>query len=554
MKQHPLAYLLALTSAAAFGAEEQSTSWEHAPSDYVVPPGMVHGGAFIDRILPMPVANGLRSDVWGGDNVKPRNVENGLEDPKWSYWCMDVFHAEGKEHMFAVRWLESSPKGHMNWGNSTIVHAVAEQPTGPFQVQQEIGPGHNVMCYQAQDGTYVLYAIGRAYTSRSLDGPWQPYDLKYDTRGTAGVAMSNHTFTQREDGSYLMISRSGHVWISEDGLKPYQKITTESAYPPVKGRYEDPVVWRDEVQYHLIVNDWFGRIAYYLRSKDGVSWVWDQGKAYDITMARHPDGTREKWYKFERPNVRQDALGRATHIYFAVIDSGKDQDLGSDNHSSKIIALPLTVQRRLKILNYQPDAAANWETRVAILAEEGFDPTQDVDVASLTFGAPKAVDFGKGGKAVKTEITGKDLVVTFAGENGIEPADYAGKLLGRTRRGELLYGYVRLPGHTAPTAILSPRQPELHGADTLSITVENFGLAASDPATMQVKFRGSDRTTKEGAVVLPAMQPKATAKVAIRIPAGVLKPGTSCDLEIITPCKNSQPLVTKTKLAVPATP
>ena len=543
-------FTVALTTSAAFGAEEPSTSWEHAPSDYVVPAGMVHGGAFIDRILPMPVANGLRSDGWGGDNVKPRNMDNGLEDPKWSYWCMDVFHADGKEHMFAVRWPESSPKGHMTWPQSSIVHAVADDPTGPFQVKQEVGPGHNVMCYQAKNGSYVLYAIGRAYTATSLDGPWQPYDLKFDTRGTAEVPMSNHTFTQREDGSYLMISRGGHVWISEDGLKPFHKITTESAYPPVKGRYEDPVVWRDEVQYHLIVNDWFGRIAYYLRSKDGISWVWDQGKAYDITMARHPDGSREKWYKFERPNVRQDALGRATHIYFAVIDSGKDQDLGNDNHSSKIIALPLSVQRRLKMLDNAPTA----EIRVAILAEEGFDPTQDVDVSSLTFGAPKAVDFGKGCKAIKSEISGKDLVVTFAGESGFEPIDFAGKLLGKNRRGELLYGYVHLPGHTDPTAALSPRQPLLDGAERLTITVDNFGLAASDAATMQVRFRGPDRKSHEVSAALPAMPPSATATVAVAIPAGVLKPGTPCPVEIITPCKNSQPLITKTKVNVPTTP
>lgn len=57
------------------------------------------------------VDSGLRSDVWGGDKVKPRNVDNGLEDPKWSYWCMEVFPSGGKEHMFAVRWPESSPKG-----------------------------------------------------------------------------------------------------------------------------------------------------------------------------------------------------------------------------------------------------------------------------------------------------------------------------------------------------------------------------------------------------------------------------------------------------------
>ena len=57
------------------------------------------------------------------------------------------------------------------------------------------------------------------------------------------------------------------------------------------------MVWRDEVQYNLIVNDWFGRTAYYLRSKDGVHWVWDQGKAYDAMWYAIPDGTKERWYQ-----------------------------------------------------------------------------------------------------------------------------------------------------------------------------------------------------------------------------------------------------------------
>ena len=62
-------------------ADEAETSWEHAPTDYKVPPGMVFGGAFIDRILPMPVRDGLESDVWGGDNVKHGDLSSALYNP-----------------------------------------------------------------------------------------------------------------------------------------------------------------------------------------------------------------------------------------------------------------------------------------------------------------------------------------------------------------------------------------------------------------------------------------------------------------------------------------
>ena len=528
---------------------------EHGPSPYVVPAGMVPGGAFIDRILPMPVYHGLVTNVWGGDNVKPRDADNGLEDPKWSYWCMSVQHGpDGREHMFAVRWPEDSPKGHKTWPNSRIVHAVAERPTGPFAVKQEIGPGHNVMCYQAKDGTYVLYAIGRAYTSKSLEGPWAAYDLQYDLRGGRKVAMSNHTFTRREDGSYLMVSRSGHIWISEDGLKPYKKITDESVYPPIQGAFEDPVVWRDEVQYNLIVNDWFGRTAYYLRSKDGVRWVWDAGKAYDTDVVRHPDGSKESWFKMERPNVRQDEHGRATHIYFAAIDCPKDQDLGGDNHSSKILALPLCVPRRLEILDAGPPAAGPREIRVSIKAEEGFDPAADVDVPSLSFGAPSRVDFGKGAKPLRSEVSGKDLVVVFeAAGGGFAPADYAGKLLGKNKRGELLLGYARLPGQGALQPILVARAPALAGPQSLAVTVENFGQVPSAPAAMKANFRIEGAAPRTATAAVPALPPYGSATVTVPVDAAWTTAGKAGRVEAVIESEGGPPIVLKADAAVLAT-
>jgi hypothetical protein len=51
-----------------------------AESTYVVPDGLVRGGAFIDCFLPVPLRGPLRSDVWGADNVIPRDVDNGIEE------------------------------------------------------------------------------------------------------------------------------------------------------------------------------------------------------------------------------------------------------------------------------------------------------------------------------------------------------------------------------------------------------------------------------------------------------------------------------------------
>lgn len=489
---------------------------QHAPSSYKVPAGIVPGGAFIDRILPIPAPNGLHPGSWGGNNVKPRVVENGLEDPAWSYWCMSV-HREGDGlfHMFATRWSEGDPRGHNAWPNSRVVHATSASPTGPFAVKGEVGPGHNVMCYRAKDGTYVLYVIDGAYTAKSPDGPWKRYDLKYDLRGMPGVAMSNHTFVSREDGSVLMVSRGGHVWISEDGLKPFRKITCETMYPKIPGHFEDPVVWRDEVQYHLIVNDWHGRTAFYLRSPDGVNWNWDQGKAYDIEVVRHPDGSKEGWHKLERPNVLQDEYGRATHLYLAAMDAPKDLDRGGDGHSSKVLALPLVVERRMEMLPSTADVGA--KVRVKILAEPGFDPAS-LDTASLRFGAPGEVNPGGGAKAMDSVGSEGGRVVSFESSGGMySPSDPVAKLLGKTRQGDLVLGYVRAPGHPGLKGILSPQPPRITEPGKLVVTVENFGLKTSAPTTVKVTLRGEGIEPMTVSAPVPALDPYAGTEVTLAI-------------------------------------
>ena len=103
----------------------------------------------------------------------------------------------------------------------------------------------------------------------------------------------------------------------------------------MKGEFEDPVVWRDSLQYHLIVNDWLGRIAFYQRSLDGVHWVTEQGEAYVPGISRHKDGKVENWFKYERAKVYQDKEGRPIQMNFAVIDTIKWEDHGNDHLSSK---------------------------------------------------------------------------------------------------------------------------------------------------------------------------------------------------------------------------
>jgi hypothetical protein len=272
-----------------------------------------------------------------------------------------------------------------------------------------------------------------------------------------------------------MVCRGGGIWISDDGLSTYRQVSEESVYPKVEGRFEDPVLWRTHIQYHMVVNDWYGRIAYYLRSRDGLEWKVDPGEAYLPGIARYEDGTEEGWFKYERMKVLQDELGRATQAHFAVIDTLKHEDKRLDSHSSKHICIPLTVGRQLEILNREVIDCCIDSIRVLLKAEEGFDPHKDMDFSSLRFGAPEEVNYGFGSQLLEKQESGKDLVLVFEGKgNGLSEGNFTAKLLGRDREGKLLFGYARLPWVDYPDASATVFAVSGHaGYDT--IRVEEFG-------------------------------------------------------------------------------
>lgn len=454
--------------------------------------GLVHGGQFIDRLLPMPIRGELTSETWGSENVLPRDVTNGIEDSEWSYWGGNaVLGEDRKYHLYVCRWPENSPKGHFEYPDSTVVHAVSEDSLGPYKVKDTIGGGHNPTIYQLKNGRYIIYCVGHMYSSATLQGPWKRSAFDFHRRQRYSFkTLVNFTFAPREDGSYLAVSRRGYVWVSPTGQSVWHQVSSESVYPPVEGIFEDPVIWKTEVQYHLIANDWKGRIAYYMRSKDGIHWQTEPGEAYTPGIARYEDGTTVDWYKYERIRVLQDDHGRATQAHFAVIDIDKRSDLPNDKHSSKHICIPLTVGRLMSVLDTEMVTADTKEIRVNIKSEVGFDPHQDMDLKSLRFGASEEVNFGRGSKVLKTEKSGDDLIVVFDGQgHGITPDNFAGKLLGKTRAGKLLFGFSRLPGVDYIEPVLSSLQPQFAFTDDgleAYVEVQNFGQIASQKTAVKV--------------------------------------------------------------------
>lgn len=466
--------------------------------------GLVYGGRFMDRFLPTPIIGELTSDTWGSKEVVPRSVLNGLEDNQWSYWGGNILQDEnGTYHLYVCRWREDSKKGHMAWPQSEVAHAVADNKLGPFNVLDVVGNGHNPEIYRLKDGGYLLYVNQGYYRSNSFNGPWEYNKFEYDQRQRAITDhLANFSFAQREDGSYLMVTRGGDIGFSQTGLPPYYQVTTKSVYPPFEGKYEDPVVWRTNIQYHMIVNDWLGRIAYYLRSKDGIDWKLDTGEAYQTGIAKYEDGTLLDWYKFERIKMFQDKYGRAIQANFAVIDTIKWEDKGKDNHSSKNISIPLTVGRLITILNPDKIDTSTAFIDVKIIAEEGFNPHKDMNIKSLRFGASEEVNHGRGSKVFRTKKYGNDLIITFSGAgNGITDVNFTAKLLGKTKKGKLLFGYSILPWLDYKQQALSSKYPELsldYNKLKIEVEVQNFGQVVSKPSDIEISYE------KEGAWIVIA--------------------------------------------------
>ena len=70
--------------------------------------------SLIDYFLPMEPQGPLVSEgIWGAENVLPRDIKNGLEDPtmkNWCYWDGRIVKDDaGLFHFYGCRWDQSYP-------------------------------------------------------------------------------------------------------------------------------------------------------------------------------------------------------------------------------------------------------------------------------------------------------------------------------------------------------------------------------------------------------------------------------------------------------------
>lgn len=316
----------------------------------------------IDYFQPMPVVGSLVSNVWGAPGIFPRDPLNGLEDTtmtNWCYWDGQIIKGpDGKYHMFASRWDQA--KGHNGWWGSAAVHAVSDKVMGPYVdkglcwPEDQGGKGHNVTALVLPDGRYAIVVSetrpGDVFVSKSLDGPWEHLgQLQVATNEFSKLGrMSNVSIMVRPDGDFMIVARSGAIWISKTGILGPYTVQGPSVYPKVAGlpqielrNFEDPVVWFSGGLYHIVVNNWSQRKAYHLTSADGVTDWKFRGLAYDPreNFLRYTDGTLNHWDKLERPGVLIEN-GQVTAFTLSGLDVEKNQERGNDTHGSKVIVIP----------------------------------------------------------------------------------------------------------------------------------------------------------------------------------------------------------------------
>ena len=159
---------------------------------------------------------------------------------------------------------------------------------------------------------------------------------------------------------------------------------------------------------------------------------------------------------------------------------------------------------------------------VKIAAEEDFNPQTEVDIESLRFGSYTEVNFGRGCKPLRTRKSGKDLIVVFNGKgSGITEEEFAPKMIGKDKKGNLIYGYARLPYVCYTPPLLSARRPVVDDAGTeLAVEIQNFGLSASQRTGVKVFCDGKLLTQGMVEPLKPYEQVVLTLKIENKVVSG----------------------------------
>lgn len=287
-------------------------------------------------------------------------------------WCPSVHKgADGKYHMFHTRWPKSI--GFLSWlTHSEIVHAIADQPEGPFaEVAVAIPPtgedrggwftAHNSKIKRFGDTYYLFFCQTRGdsfvedgeakrvqmaktgyrhplwvkearpnqrtfvASSKSLDGPWriskEPIIHPAKTITTLTV---NPAVCQGPDETYFMIikgDKPGGRGARNQALAtaPNPEGPWTIQHQPVIDNLdtEDTSMWYDQTRKRFYAVFHAHTFIGMMTSMDGLNW--EKAAQYKLSPKRIPfdDGTTWEPQRMERPFVLTDGLGRPQLLFVA---------------------------------------------------------------------------------------------------------------------------------------------------------------------------------------------------------------------------------------------
>lgn len=316
---------------------------------------------FSKRLLPAKTGGGFRMEgqwIWGGS---------------------PIVGDEGKYHLYASMWPKVFPF-NPNWiSNSRIVHAIADEPEGPYEYCDDVLPSrggdywdatatHNPSICRHGD-QYVLFYMGTQIsvqhhptgesptlnlagynqargnqrigvaTSTSPYGPWTRYDkpiLDVRLGHWDSLMTTNPAPWIFEDGSALLLYKSMPaldtpwsaygVAMAEHYLGKYRRTLDKPILDPSNDiSYEDAVIWQEQGLFYMLFKDRTGSLCgekdagCYISSIDGENWSMDKlEKAYSRKLLWE-NGRATVQGSLERPQVLlQD--GKVTHLFFATAD------------------------------------------------------------------------------------------------------------------------------------------------------------------------------------------------------------------------------------------
>lgn len=310
------------------------------------------GEDFHSRLMPAPLNGGFRLDGY------------------W-VWCGSVIKGdEGKYHMFASRWPNSTPFSPYWLTNSEIVHAVSNTPEGPFELSDVALPPRGAEFWDGQmthnpairkfGDTYLLYYTGTTYkgerpsatnpvgetdalkleahqgeriglaTSKSPYGPWKRLDkpiLDVVPNSWEQYLVSNAAPLILKDGRVMLYYKGVEkLRVNAIGLAmadcptcEYKRISNQPLNMGIGA--EDPFIWQENGKFKALMLDHERRYSpdkeiFYAVSDDGLRWRVPKNSIAVSRKVLWVGGAMKKMNSTERPHVLIEN-GRPTHVFFA---------------------------------------------------------------------------------------------------------------------------------------------------------------------------------------------------------------------------------------------